>query len=721
MKHDLKNDFYKCDRCNSNDFKIFEMPSSFHFKCCTCKDTFYIKKKDLTEIERQRIIKYILNDLELEKLNKNLNENLNTEINSNGSTYTDIKIKTDSLKDLKKELIEKGKPLRIICKERNIDLQYVLKVRRTIFDITISDDYFSDDYCPEEILMNMIYEEVDKGKIRSEKKILIKACDILKELGIIEDINRPHDKLMYSLMKRDWSIKKNQMDSKKEHKICNQIMAKMRKLKDGRIWNSVLSTYFGLTQRYINKLIDLINEAQPEKIINTQVITENVLGYRIIEEKLDEKELKQFEKRRKAIIEREEKNKEEENQKIREKEEQLKQEEEKKRIEEERIREIARLQKEEEERIRKREEELKVRKIKEEAEKKELEEKIKRRERRKIEWQQKIKYLNLNTILKILYNRNLINKKMLKTICNELNIVKRSKGAMDLITLIKGANFPIQNKIDVLIDKIPNFFEKIAKIEFKENYQPIPFSNDKEKAKKLLVEYLNGTYRYNPKTDLNKSNLIQKKLFEEPEKKSPQKDLPSFLDKEDKIIEEKKETEELVIITPENNEITEENNLQTIETKDNKEFEKFSEKLDNIFRNNEIEIDLDDLIQKIGYNKKKVINYLNKSELSAKYQINSIIKQVEYVKCKKASLGKVKRDLMLKQRMGIAQKKSEIVQLIQILEKKDIVEMSLLSQDLHLSDKDTKFLLKKLENFGNKKFIGYFFKDKELQIIKKTN
>ena len=337
---------------------------------------------------------------------------------------------------------------------------------------------------------------------------------------------------------------------------------------------------------------------------------------------------------------------------------------------------------------------------------------------KKIEWQQRIKKFSLIKILRELYYRGSIDNRMLQLICNKLNIETKSNNHKELINLIHLASDRVQTKIEFLIDVIPNFLEKTVQIE-KENYETIPFAKSKEKAKKLLIKYLGGTYRYNVKKDLDKLKHVQKTLITETKYKS----LDPFLSKRNKIADEKAEPDEV------------ESQIETESRVDKKRVEdkerplpengelrlnEFSTKLEIILENRGGEIEMNQLIQETKFAEKEILNLLKTPNIRSKYQSLSTTEPVEVVLPKKAALRKAKRELQQKARLGIPEKKTGLTEIVKILEKKGQVEIALLCENLNLPDDKVKALLKELESIGGRNSYKITVEDREVTVIRKT-
>lgn len=621
--------------------------------------------------------------------------------------------KGDPLEKQKKYL----KNLYELCRENSIDPGYVDGIRQRIFEITTARDLFLDDYCPMEILLNIVFDEVPRGKERSEQVKIRKACDILEKLEILELIEKKHEIIICTLHKPQWGIKKSQMKrtlginiTKSDFNRCNNIIDLLRNSEEYRIWIITLAVSLAVSPNKIWKLIDLINQSQREEIISVQPIKKIISGYRVRPEEYNEREITISELRREEHRKKEEEMRNEAEKRRMEIARREAEEAEKERLELERIKEYTQQQK-------KRAEELRIREEEERAERILAEKAEKRKQMKKKEWKARIKKFTLLRILRGLYlQQKSIDDRMLKLVCHELNIETSSNNPKDLMNFIYHAKIQSQPKIEALIEIIPNFLEKVSRIT-RENYEIIPFAKKKERAKKLLIEYLGGTYKYNPKTDLDRPRHVQQTLFKKPKYKS----LNSYPATPPKtiIVEAEDEKEKAEIHSKST--LHEKSESQSITAKEEGRFKEISDKLEIYFEKDRGEIELDSFIQKTGYNEKDILEVLETSEVKSKYQLNFRTTPVKFVLPKKVTLRNVKRNLKQKWKMRILPKRDELAQLLELLEKKTRIEMSILCENLNLPEDKIVGLLKELDTHGGRDLIKYKVEEKEIRVVRKVN
>ena len=606
----------------------------------------------------------------------------------------------------KKEIIE-------ICHRESFNPEWVDMAREIIFDISIKDDFFEDDYCPEELLnvimrLKLTYEEKVRIKKSKINKLIEKACIILLELGIIEEVEKLQEKEMCSLLNLEWTPRKDAFHKKKDHRYCTDIIAGLRKIKKEEIWLIPFTLSLGFEVNNIKHYIELMNELYEERIIRIHQETEKMSGYKVKASQFNERELKKIKKiqeieRLKIERRRLEDLKVEEERRRKELEE-----EELKKREEERIKEIARVEKEREEIIKKREAERRVRELLEEVRRKEEENK----KIKKLEWQKEIKHYTLIKILRLLYNQGSIDKRTLKSICEKLGTSTYSHDSRELMNSILRSSLRIQEKIETIINFIPSFIEKIVKFNL-ENYKPIRFSLDKEVAKQYLVEDLGGTYKYNPATDLNKPRIERQAIDENIEKENLDI-MPAEAIKEETVpnitesqfppkIEEAQKLEKKV----------------TLKEGKEKLIAKVHNDLESFFENNPEQIELNSFLRATGYNLKEILDFFKLSGNESEFQLITVTKQINSLSVKRASLNKIKRELKNKSRLGIVEKKKRLFPLIGLLEKKDSIEMSVLCNTLNVTEDKLNALLRELEDYGEKHVTKIIEEQRSIKVIQK--
>ncbi|NHI93673.1 MAG: hypothetical protein EAX96_14400 [Candidatus Lokiarchaeota archaeon] len=677
----------QCPICGSNDIKAYKRETSegYDLSCEICNHFWRYKGDHLIFIQSK----------DLPKSNKLL------DIEKNEDSYT-IFQKVDVLKDVKARLSEKEQELINKCKKFRIKSLFVKSIKRDIFDIMKDNAYFSEFYCPKIFLRLWYVDDTSKEKKVKEKKNLEDALAILQELGVIIEKKETVEVLMCSLIKRNWGIKKSKLNlSARKIRRCQDLLNHLRKSKRDQEWISVIAIKMTTSLNEVMNLIDIINGAQADKIIRILPYEEEITGYQIVVFEEHEREI---------IKEKQERVKEKERIRKEREQEQLRKEEEAARLEKLRLEEIQK-QEEYQENLRRLEKEREEQqKLEEQRERMQDVARLERIKKKKEEFQSKIKKYNLFNILKILSSSFKLTQADLKEICRLLNIKTKSNHIKMLIIYINNNDINIQEKIEAIIDTRPNFLSEVGKLN-DVKYKEIPHSENQEKNKELLIQYLGGSYRYDPKKDLNRK--IQSKI---PDKKkklkniNTKKDLIHYIEKskitQTKVNEIKKEDK--IEKDPIKSELLEINKNDT-----NSEIHKVLMTL----LNNQDEISVDSFIRQTNFNFKQLKHFLSNSEPTSEFILIERPISKKIIKIKTKELRKVKKEFGKKIEMGLMSTESEQYLVLKMLSHQNQVELENIAQKLETSEEHVKSVLDELEKLSSNWIVKYSAREKKEKFI----
>jgi len=713
------NQILKCKNCKNFFSELFITDTSYSFYCANCSQSSVVDISNIPEVQQKLVLEFKekLRRGSLEKLNKKVKKGQELVIEEEVPSSLGV-FKKDKLIEEKRRLKAEQKKLIKLCKENKIRYQHVEMVRDTIFDYTLRDDYFWDDYCPVEILTSIMQvklaPEFQKIKRKTVEKMVKKACNVLTKLDVIEEATVRHDIFVCHLLNKGWIARKDAFEQKSDQRKCMEIVGLLRR---NNMWIEDIAAALLRDADSIKKSIDMINSLQHEKIIDVRYRERKISGYRIIEDKLSVKEREKRAKWLKFLKKRDEERQLLEEQR---KQEMIIQKEKallKKREDKERLKKLFLKTKIEAEQEKVNEVQEGIDELMREVNRRIADEQQRRRTMQREKWERRVKKLTLIRILRYLYNDALISERELKAVCENLKINPSSKKAKSLINDINLSEAAPQLKIEAFVTAIPNFIELAVRIK-KEGFQTIPFAEKRETAKKLLVEYLGGTYKYNPKTDLDRpepapnKKRTRKSRSQHPKYKTLDSD---FTKKTKPQVGEKESKPSKPQEAPRDRQIAEK------EGDDNgsQKIAEFTANLAPLLEKPDEGITMDQLITQTTYKRGEILDFFGSPEVEKNYRITTISKTIKVLIPKKSAIRKIKRTLEQKARIGTVQKDSEEIKLIRLLERIGQVEIPVLIERLNISEEKLIATLKDLERVEAKNFYDINEVERSYDIIKK--